>query len=137
MKKILLDTNIILDIALKREPHFADSAILIKKLDEKNIFAFITATTITDIYYISKKAKNHNTAIKFIKNLLQVVDILGVNKEIILLSLQSELPDFENAVQLNSAELNSIKTAITRNKKDFKNTNLKIETPGEFLSKLK
>ena len=129
MKKILLDTNILLDIALKREPHFADSAALFKKLDEKKILAYITATTITDIYYISKKAKDHSTAIQFISNLLQIVDILGVNKEVVLLSLQSDLPDFEDAIQINSAELNGIKTINTRNKKDFKNVKQKIETP--------
>ena len=137
MKKILLDTNIILDIGLKREPHFVDSAKLIKKLDDKNIVAFVTATTITDIYYISKKAKNHNTAIQFIRNLLQVVEILGVNKETILLSLQSELPDFEDAIQINSAEMNGIKTIITRNKKDFINVDQEIMTPGDFLATLK
>lgn len=72
MKKVLLDTNIILDIALKREPHFADSAALFKNLVDKNIHAFITATTITDIYYISKKAKDHSTAIRFISHLLEI-----------------------------------------------------------------
>ncbi len=137
MKKILLDTNIILDIALKRKPHFANSAALFKKLDEKKILAFVTATTITDIYYISKKAKDHNTAIEFISSLLQIIDIVGVNKEIVLLSLQSDLPDFEDAIQINSAKLNGIKTIITRNKKDFINVDQKIETPGEFLATLK
>jgi len=136
MKKILLDTNIILDIALKREPHFEHSAILFKKLDEKKIQAFVTATTITDIYYISKKATDHNIAIQFISKLLEIVDILGVNKEIVLLSLQSDLPDFEDAIQINSAGLNGIKTIITRNKKDFASADFKIETPEEFLSRL-
>ncbi|HEY5536022.1 MAG TPA: PIN domain-containing protein [Ignavibacteria bacterium] len=50
--RVLLDTNIILDIALGREPHFADSAAVFKNIDNKSIYGFITATTITDIYYI-------------------------------------------------------------------------------------
>lgn len=137
MKKVLLDTNIILDIALKREPHFADSAALFKNLDGKNIHAFITATTITDIYYISKKAKDHSTAIRFISHLLEIVDVLGVNKETVLLSLQSDVADFEDAIQINAAELNDVKTIITRNVKDFSGSRLEIETPGEFLKKFK
>ena len=133
MTKILLDTNIILDIAIKREPHFADSAALFKKMDGNNIQAFITATTITDIYYISKKAKDHTTAIHFISHLLQVVDVLGVDKKTVLLSLNSDMPDFEDAIQMNSAELNGIKTIITRNVKDFSDAKININTPGEFL----
>ena len=50
--RILLDTNIILDIALKRDVHFSDSSGVFKKIDNKLIYGFVTATTITDIYYI-------------------------------------------------------------------------------------
>jgi predicted nucleic acid-binding protein len=55
--KILFDTNIILDIALKREPHYKDSALVFKGTDNKSVFGFITTTTISDIYYIAKKEK--------------------------------------------------------------------------------
>ena len=68
MIEILLDTNIILDIALKRTPFFNKSSELFKIIEEKKIIAYINATTITDIYYISRKEKNHKTAIEFIKN---------------------------------------------------------------------
>ena len=60
MQKVLFDTNIILDIALKRSPHFSKATHLFKLIDEKLILGYITATTITDIYYIAKNEKGHD-----------------------------------------------------------------------------
>ncbi len=65
MKKALFDTNIILDIALKRYPFFKDAFKLFELIDKNIITGNITATTITDIYYISKKEKGHNKSINF------------------------------------------------------------------------
>jgi len=69
--RLLLDTNIILDIALKRDPFYADYAEVFKKIDNKTIFGFFTATTITDIYHIAKKVKGLSIAIEFISNLIK------------------------------------------------------------------
>jgi predicted nucleic acid-binding protein len=133
MKKVLFDTNIILDIALKRNPHFDDASRLFALIDQKKIVGNITATTITDIYYISKKEKGHSEALNFIINLVQVVDVVGIDKEVILNAIASDLKDFEDAVQASAAKLNDIEIIITRNKSDFKNITLAILTPAEFL----
>ena len=136
MKKVLFDTNIILDIALKRNPFFNNAFKLFELIDEKKITGSITATTVTDIYFISKKEKGHQETIHFIKNLIKVVDVIGVDKEIILNALYLEIFDFEDAVQISAAAFNEIKTIITRNKSDFVNTSLQILTPDEFLNSL-
>ncbi len=135
--RLLLDTNIILDIALYREPHFQDSATVFKKIDNKLVFGFVTATTVTDIYYISKKGKGHNEAIEFIANLLQIVDVLGVDKEVILSSIESEFLDFEDAIQSIVSSFNNIDIIITRNTKDFLNSEIKAISPSEFLAQNK
>ena len=57
MEKVLFDTNVILDIILKRKPHFEHSAKLFALIDENKIEAHVTASTLTDIYYISKKKR--------------------------------------------------------------------------------
>lgn len=57
MTKVLFDTNIILDVALKRHPFFEDALELFRLIDRKDIVGYVTATTITDIYYISRKEK--------------------------------------------------------------------------------
>ncbi|MBS3742352.1 MAG: hypothetical protein KGY74_09555 [Candidatus Cloacimonetes bacterium] len=60
MKSILLDTNITVDIALRREPHFYHSSKLLGLIDEKLIEGYITTTSLTDIYYIARKEKSRN-----------------------------------------------------------------------------
>src|SRR5690606_25782153 len=83
MDNVLFDTNVILDLALKRAPHFDHAASLFALIDENKITAYVTASTITDIYFISKREKGHEIALEFISNLVDVVNIIGVDKEII------------------------------------------------------
>ena len=136
MKSILLDTNIILDIALRREPHFYHSSKLFRLFDEKLIEGYITATTLTDIYYIARKEKTRNAAKNFIRDLIKIVEVLGVDKEVIQDALSSNIDDFEDAVQVFSAEHHEIKTIVTRNKKDFRKSGLEILTPKELIQQI-
>ena len=133
MKRLLLDTNIILDIALKRSPHFEFSSRIFELIDKKRIISYITASTVTDIYYISRKEKGKEIAIEFISNLIEVVDVLGVDKNIIVKAIKSNLKDFEDAVQVSAAEYNEIQIIVTRNKSDFLDSGLEILTPKELI----
>src|SRR5690554_734250 len=136
MKKVLFDTNIILDIALKREPFFEDSQQLFLLIDQNKIVGNISATTITDIYYIAKKEKSHNMAISFINNLIELVEIIGIDKLTIKNALASGMKEVEDAIQSSAAEINDIDVIITRNKNDFTHSSVKVLTPNEFLSNL-
>ncbi|RUA31504.1 MAG: PIN domain-containing protein [Bacteroidetes bacterium] len=131
--KVVLDTNIILDIALKRTPFYNESAKLISLIGVGKINAFITATTITDIYYVSRKSQGHATTISFITSLLKIINVLSIDSKIILKSLKSDIKDFEDAIQANAASFNQIDYLITRNKKDFIKSDIKALTPKEFL----
>lgn len=132
--RILLDTNIILDIALRREPHFTFSVQAFKAIDNKIVFGFVTATTITDIYYIAKREKGHQIALDFISNLIEIIDIIGIDRNIIIKSLVSQISDFEDAIQSISSLLNNIDYIITRNQKDFSKSDIKALTPVEFVN---
>jgi predicted nucleic acid-binding protein len=134
MVRILIDTNIILDLALRREPFYNDSANVLKKIDNNSVFGFVTATTITDIYYIAKKDKGHSIAIEFITNLIQFVDLIGIDKEIIIESLAVDISDFEDAIQSVASAYNDIDYIITRNTKDYKSSKVKAIVPAEFIN---
>lgn len=133
MERVLFDTNVILDIALKRLSHFNNAVKLFELIDEKKILGHVTASTITDIYYISKREKGHERTLEFISNLIEVVEVIGVDRDVIVKALNSEMKDFEDAVQVSSAEYNEIAILVTRNEKDFPNTMLKVLNPWEFL----
>lgn len=135
MRKVLFDTNIILDIILEREPFYEEAVKLFELLDKDKISAYVSATTITDIYYIAKKVKGHKKSHEFISNLVEIVNILGIDKEIILNALSKEMKDFEDAIQLTASELNKIEYIVTRNKNDFKNrSSVKIFSANEMLN---
>ena len=132
MTKVLLDTNIILDIALARKPFFEDSSKIFMLIDEGGITGCLSATSITDIYYIATKETNRQISKNFIKDLIYIVDVVGVDKSIILNAIESDIKDFEDAVQTYSAKLNDIEILVTRNKSDYKNSGLIVLTPGEL-----
>ncbi len=88
MKRALLDTNVILDIALKRQPFFNEAVALFDLIDQKKLTGYVTATTITDIYYISRKEKSNDVALQFIAGLIEILDVVGIDKDVITTALQ-------------------------------------------------
>jgi len=136
MIQTLLDTNIILDIALKRLPYFESSSQIFEKIGANSINGYVAATTIADIYYIVCKEKGATTAKDFISNLIKFVDVLGVHKDHILHALGSKVQDFEDAIQSSVAEHIGINILITRNTKDYIHSPLFILTPEQFIKHL-
>jgi len=133
MKRVLLDTNIILDFALKRENFFENSKQILDLAYNKLIVAYISATTVTNIYYIAKKQKGREETIEFITSMLEFLEIAVVDKRVVLDALELDFKDFEDAIQDCSATNINIPIIITRNEADFKNSKLKIYTPEQFL----
>ena len=136
MRSILFDTNIILDFILHREPFFEDSSKALNLAYDKRIIGFVSASTITDLYYIIRKNKNKNIAKNFITDLIEFIEIADVNKEIILQALKSDLNDFEDSVQEQTASVYGIQYIITRNIDDYKLSVVEAITPGFFLEKM-
>ncbi len=136
MDKLLVDTNIILDVALKRQPFFEQSSRLFLTALEKGVSLYVTATTITDLYYIIRKAKGHSVALMFIGNLLNFTEVAGVDRAVIVEALESRIADFEDAVQISAARNSSIRMLVTRNSKDFEGAPLKVSTPAIVLQEL-
>ena len=137
MKKILFDTNVVLDLALQRIEFGEKAKELIKMVLKKKIEVFVTSSSITDIYYVLRKAKGHNEAIEFLRSFFKIVNIVGVDSETILDALYSGMKDFEDAVQTEAEIQNNINIIITRNKKDFKSSGLEIFSPDEYINEMK
>lgn len=136
MIRALIDTNVILDIALNREPFFEYSSKIFDKIDDQILEGFITASSITDIYYIASKQKDKFQARDFLIGLIQILEVIGIDKGIVVEALESDMPDFEDAIQVFSAKLNSIDLIITRNKSDFATSGIKVIEPRELIQSL-
>nr|VFJ64883.1 MAG: Predicted nucleic acid-binding protein, contains PIN domain [Candidatus Kentron sp. FM]VFJ65181.1 MAG: Predicted nucleic acid-binding protein, contains PIN domain [Candidatus Kentron sp. FM]VFK15279.1 MAG: Predicted nucleic acid-binding protein, contains PIN domain [Candidatus Kentron sp. FM] len=134
--KVLVDTNVILDIALDREPFVEYAALFLKTARQRIIPLFMTATTVTDLYYILRKERGKDIALSFISDLLQFVDVASVDKKVVIEALRSEIPDFEDAIQIFSAKQTAIETVVTRNEGDFAKSGLDVQNPKSFLQRL-
>ena len=131
--KIFLDTNIILDVLVKREPYYIDSARIWTLIKEKSIQGYISAITINNFYYIIKKLKNSKIAENFIDEILDDFEIVPLTKDILRQSRTIPGKDYEDSIQYFSAINTGCQFLITRNKKDFISTGLNIISPTEFL----
>lgn len=133
---ILLDSNVILDLALKRKPYIESIRPILQKADENQFYFYITSASITDIHYVISKEIGKTKSLKFLKDLVSKVELCISDKQIIQNALQSNFKDFEDAVQYYAALSSNLEVIITRNKKDFKLAkNIQIMTPNEFVNK--
>lgn len=132
--KILIDTNVIIDVLLNRES-FVDHSSAVLKLCESNSYqGFITATTITDIYYIlCKNITDKSLLYNALEKLLSIVEICDVTRHNVFNAMKLRESDFEDAIQSDCAKSIGADYIVTRNTVDFRNSKIKAITPSEFL----
>jgi len=134
---VLIDTNVILDILLQREPHYKDAA-KINVLSEKGyIRSYISASAVTDIFYIAKKElKDTDTAFGLLKNLLKTIRVASVTENNIVEALNLKWGDFEDSVQYVAGKSIFAEYIITRNPQDFSKSQIKTVLPKKFLDRI-
>ena len=131
--QVLIDTNVVLDVLLNRDD-FVRDAVAILKLPERSVQKYVSASAITDIYYIARQEIKDKAEVKnLLKTLLQIIHVADVSEDNILTALDSDWSDFEDSVQNAVAESHNYDAVITRNKGDYKKSNLKVFSPKEFL----
>jgi len=130
---ILLDTNVVLDILLNRQPWYTDAALIFGLSQQNLIQSYISASSITDIFYITQKEQGKNAAREAIKRLLRVFKPATVTDRDIYQALELEWDDFEDSVQFIVGEGLSVDYIVTRNTKDFTLGSIKTVTPEQFI----
>ena len=134
MQKVLIDTDIILDFFFDRGP-FSENAAQILSLCEKKVIAgFVTPVIISNVYYLLSQKAKQEKVIEKLKILLSIIDVLIIDKNSMLVALNSDFKDFEDALQNYAAELNGeINLIVTRNTKDYKKSELGVMNPQDLL----
>jgi len=134
MKKILIDTEVILDFFFDRKPYSESSTIILSLCERGLLEGFITPVIISNTYYILRRTAKHEKVIEKLKQLLTITNVLQMDKLVIEKALNSGFKDFEDALQ-NYAAINygQIEVIITRNVKDFKKSEIGVLTPESFV----
>ncbi|TVP62931.1 MAG: PIN domain-containing protein [Nodularia sp. (in: Bacteria)] len=134
--KVLLDTNIIIDIALERQPYFTNSETIFAFVEQGQIEGYISASTISDLYYIIRKQKGRDLTIEFLQQILTFCQIATVNQAVITMAFTTNFKDFEDAIQYSTAVVNQLDTIITRNPQYFPVVTPRILTPDQLIAEL-
>ncbi len=132
-KRLFIDSDVLLDLLLKREPHYQFSQNLLHKGKNKEIEISTSALIIANIYYIFVKALGKSEAKDKVKILLNILTVFPLDADCINLAINSNFNDIENAMQHFIALQNQCDLIITRNLKDYKKSLIPVMTAGQYL----
>lgn len=135
--RVLLDTDVVLDLVLAREPFDHAARALFKLHEQGGIDAYIAAITPVNVFYISRKLKGVDAARRAVKLLLASLTGCPLHKSIPDEADKLPVTDYEDAVQHVSAIASRLEVIVTRDLSDYKNAALPVLSPREFLAKIK
>ena len=134
--KLLIDTNILLDVLLKKESFYYKAVEVLELVQYDNVQEYVSAAAVTDIYYIAYKyLKDKELVRQLLKRLMGIVSIAAVSEKEIEEALELAWNDFEDSVQYVVALLNEMDGIVTRNPKDYKRADMKVWSPEQVLQK--
>jgi predicted nucleic acid-binding protein len=130
--RVLIDTNVVLDFLQDREPFVENAARLFERIDAGEIEGFIAATTITNIYYIVRRAAGRAVAQDAITQVLSDLNICAVDLEVLEQALALNFEDFEDAVQYACTLACSVDAIVTRDASGFVGAEIPVVLPEEL-----
>lgn len=134
---ILIDTDILLDIGLKREPFYLNSARVIALAENHKVAGFMAWHTLSNFYYLTSSDSDKKTAKYFLQDLLNFIKIAPVDTDAAKKALIIDTVDFEDAMQISSAISCNASFIVTRNVKHYKRSPIKAIIPDEFIKSYK
>ena len=135
MKHLFLDTDIILDFLGKRKPFAKWSAQIFLEAHNGQFKLYTSGNSVTIAYYILCKNEGDKKSRGLISDLLDYMSVIPVTEKILKIALHSDFQDFEDAVQHYCAlTIDKITNIITRNKRDFKKSQVKVLSPEELFT---
>ena len=132
--RVIVDTNVVLDVLLDREPFVKAAVDIFCLVEESRIEAFLCATTITTIDYLLIQSLPVSKARDALRKLISLFEVATVNRPVIERALTSKINDFEDAVLDEAGQMAGVDSVVTRNMKDFTGSVLKVFEPNEFLA---
>lgn len=128
----MLDTNVVLDFLLAREPFNHDARRIFTKVESGELTGWLCAKTMTTVYYLAQKSSSREKADLAVNLLLKMFQVAPVDRAVLEGAVKAGFDDFEDAVLYESARLSGVEAIITRNEKDFKQAELMVLHPAAF-----
>ena len=135
--KVLVDTNVVLDVLLARQPFAGASAEVFGLIEQSDWTGCLCATTLITVDYLLGRSLPSSASKKALKHLLEIFEVAPVTRSVLEEALDSRITDFEDAVLEQSARLAGVDVIVTRNAKDFRKSTVPALTPEDLLSGLR
>ncbi|WP_025141711.1 type II toxin-antitoxin system VapC family toxin [Pedobacter jeongneungensis] len=137
MKRIFVDTNIIVDLIADRRPFSKFAIELFEKAERKEVQLYTSSHSIATTHYLLKKYLEERTLREVIYNVLEYIKVIAIDQDIIKKGLKSKHKDFEDALQILCAyKIEKLDYIVTRNIKDFKDSEIPAFPPDGLLTKI-
>lgn len=132
--RILLDTNVLLDVMLARLPHAESSARILAAVESGLVTGIISATSVTTVFYVATKAVGVRRAEGHVRTILSLCEIAPITDIVLIRALDVGFADFEDAVIHEAAKLARCQGIVTRDPQGFKRSELPVYSPSELLT---
>ncbi|MDJ1181616.1 PIN domain-containing protein [Roseofilum casamattae] len=136
MKRILFDSDVIIDVMMQRQPFVFHSASALSTATNPDIEAYVAAHAVTNIFYIVRRQLGIAKTLEILDRLLQNLNVATVNHGIIRSALESTMTDFEDAVTSEAARVTGVELIVTRNINDYASSPVPAVLPEIFLTML-
>ena len=130
--KVLIDTNVILDVLCNRKMFVEDSLKIFKLSETKQIDGYISALSIVNIIYIMRKELSHINVKKILDMLSHIFNIIELNEQDLMEACNLQFNNYEDGIHCNQASRIKADYIITRNIIDYKNSVIKTISPNEL-----
>lgn len=130
--KILLDTNIVLDVLLARNPFVYSAREIFIKIENAEVDGYLSASSVTTLHYLAAKSLGKHDADKTIEELLVLFSIANIDKTVLQNACRENGVDYEDSVIYCAAKQENIDIIITRDKKGFKNSKVTVVSQKNF-----
>ena len=133
IKRVFVDSDVILDVALAREPFVEYSSLVLALLEQRRCVGVISSNLVTNVYYVLRKLSSSQQARAFLQDLLQIIEITPVSHNVVLEALASEFSDLEDGIQHFAAIEARCDCIVTRNGGDYAEAIIPVYSPKEFM----
>lgn len=135
--KLLIDTNVVLDVLLARNPFCGPAEQVLGLSQREDVEEYVSASAITDIYYIAhRQLKDRDLTKNLIRRLISVVSVAAVSEKEIETALNLSWSDFEDSVQYSVALLSDFDAIVTRDAVGYYDAEIRVVSPERILSDL-
>ena len=134
--KVLLDTNVVLDVLLERRPFVQEAERLFSAIEKGALNGYLCATTLTTVFYLAAKSRGARTAQQLVEKLLRMHEVAAVNRPVLEDACTGKGSDFEDNVLVAAAIHSGCDALVTRDPAGFKHASLKVFSPAGLLQSL-